>query len=95
MSAEEWIPIGLSCIMAIVAIITMYKNGKKDTTADAMQRAEMSANVKYIRDSIDDIKVENKTTRQELGDLKIKVTEIDQSVKSAHKRLDDYIKKGD
>ena len=60
MKVVEWVPIVLSCIMAIIAIITLARNGKKDTEADAMQRASMSADVKYIRDSIDDIKVENR-----------------------------------
>ena len=95
MKVVEWVPIVLSCIMAIIAIITLARNGKKDTEADAMQRASMSADVKYIRDSIDDIKVENRMTRQEVGDLTIKVAEIDQSVKFAHRRLDDIVKKGD
>ena len=92
MRAEVWIPIGLSFLMLIIAIITLSKNSKKDTAEDAMQRASMTADVKYIRDSIDDIKVENRMTRQEVGDLKIKVAEIDQSVKSAHRRLDDIMK---
>lgn len=88
----EWqaiIPIVLSCIMAIVAIVTLATNRKKDTQDDAIQRANLTADVKYIRNSIDDIKVENKTIQRDVGDLKIKVVEIEQSVKSAHKRLDD------
>ena len=92
MNWETILPIGLSCIMAIVAIVTLAKNSKKDTTDDAIQRASLAADVKYIRNSVDDIKVESKTTSKEVGDLKIKVIEIEQSVKSAHKRLDDMQK---
>lgn len=92
MKLEVWIPIALSCIMAIIAIVTLARNGRKDTSQEAEQRASMSADLKYIRGSIDDIKVENRVMRQDVGDLKVKVTEIDQSVKSAHKRLDDLQK---
>ena len=93
MNATVWIPIALSSVMAIVAIITLARNTKKDTSAEAESRAAMSANVKYIRDSIDEIKLDNKTIQKDVNDLKVKVGEIDQSVKSAHKRLDD-MKKG-
>ena len=92
MQLEVWIPIVLSCVMAIIALITLLRNTKKDTSAEAEQRAAVSADLKYIRSSVDDIKLDNKDMKREVGDLKIKVTEIDQSVKSAHKRLDDMQK---
>ena len=94
MQATVWIPIGLSCVMAIVAIITLARNTKKDTSSEAESRAALSANVKYIRESIDEIKVDNKSIQKDVGDLKVKVVEIEQSVKSAHKRLDDMKQKG-
>jgi hypothetical protein len=92
MEATVWIPIALSCVMAIIAIITLAKNSKKDTEKEAEARASMNADLKYIRSSVDDIKVENRVIQKDVGDLKIKVTEIEQSAKSAHKRLDDMQK---
>lgn len=92
LAPETWIPIGLSCLTALAAIITLAKNGKKDTAAEAIQRAKMTADIDYIRTSIDDIKLENKSIQRDLTDLKAKVVEIDQSTKSAHKRLDDLRK---
>ena len=92
MRPEVWIPIALSCIMAIIAIVTLAINRKKDTAEEAVQRASMTADVKYIRASIDDIKVENRVIQKDIGDLKVKVTEIESSTKSAHKRLDDMQK---
>lgn len=92
LAPETWIPIGLSCLTALAAIITLARNGKKDTAAEAIQRAKMTADIDYIRTSIDDIKLENKSIQRDLTDLKAKVVEIDQSAKSAHKRLDDLRK---
>ncbi len=89
MEATVWIPIVLSCIMAIVAIITLAKNTKKDSEKEVEQRASLTADIKYIRDSIDDIRVDNRKIQSDVGDLKLKVVEIEQGVKSAHKRLDD------
>ncbi|MCR5566212.1 MAG: hypothetical protein K6F61_05120 [Clostridiales bacterium] len=89
MEATVWIPIGLSCVMAIVAIITLAKNTKKDSDKEIEQRATMTADIKYIRDSMDTIKVDNRKIQSDVGDLKIKVIEIERDVRSAHKRLDD------
>ena len=89
MEATVWIPIVLSCIMAIVAIITLAKNTKKDNDKEIEQRANMTADIKYIRDSMDTIKVDNRKIQSDVGDLKIKVIEIERDVRSAHKRLDD------
>ena len=94
MELTVWIPIVLSCVMAIVAIITLAKNTKKESDKEIEQRATMTADLKYIRDSMDTIKVDNRTIQRDVGDLKVKVIEIDQSVKSAHKRLDDMQQKG-
>ena len=92
MQPEVLISIMLSSVMAIIAIVTLSKNTKKDTSAEAERQAAVAADLKYIRSSVDDIKLDNKDMKREVGDLKIKVTEIDQSVKSAHKRLDDLQK---
>ena len=92
MDAAVWIPIALSSVMAIVAIITLATNGKKSTEKEAEQRASLTADVKYIRGSIDEIKVENRVIQKDVGDLKIKIIEVEQGMKSAHKRLDDLQK---
>lgn len=92
MEATVWIPIALSCIMAIIAIITLAKNNRKDYEKESEQRASMTSDMKYIRSSIDEIKVDNRVIQKDVGDLKIKTVEIEQSVKSAHKRLDDLQK---
>ena len=94
MQAEAWIPIALSCVMAIIALITLARNSKKDTEHEAAERASMSADIKYIRGSIDEIKLENRAIRDDVGKLKTDVARIDMSVKNAHKRLDDMQLKG-
>jgi peptidoglycan hydrolase CwlO-like protein len=54
----------------------------------------MTADVRYIRQSIDEIKLENRAIQKDVTDLKTKVVEVEASVKSAHKRLDDMQQKG-
>jgi hypothetical protein len=93
MAPEVWIPIALSCVMAIVAIVTLAKNAKKDTQDDAVQKATLAADLKYIRDGVDDIKLDNRVIKEDIGKLQTKVARIEQSVESAHQRIDD-MKKG-
>ena len=53
MEATVWIPIALSCVMAIIAIITLAKNSKKDTEKEAEARASMNADLKYSAGLLD------------------------------------------
>lgn len=87
----------ISLVLAFCALLftalSFRRTQNQDTTETATARAMMTADVKYIRQSIDEIKLENKAIQRDIGDLKAKVVEIDQSTKSAHKRLDDLIRK--
>ena len=92
MVPEVWIPIALSCVMAIIALITLARNTRKDTSNEAEQRAAVAADLKYIRNSVDDIKLDNKDMKKEIGSLKEQIVRIDMRVESAHQRLDDMQK---
>ena len=92
MAPEVWIPIALSFVTAIVALVTLGKNSKKDTSNEAEQRAAVAADLKYIRNSVDDIKLDNKDMKKEIGSLKEQIVRIDMRVESAHQRLDDMQK---
>ena len=92
MAPEVWIPISISAAMLLIALLTLTRNSNKDRERDAEQRASMTADVKYIRSSVDDIKIENRVIRQDIGDLKTRVAEVDASAKHAHKRLDEMQK---
>ena len=93
MPTETIISLAVAVCALIFTALSFRRTQNQDTTETATQRATMTADIKYIRDSIDDIKVENKVIRQDIGDLKTKVVEIEASTKSAHKRLDDLNKK--
>ena len=61
----------------------------RDTSETASERATMTADIKYIRDSVDDIKVDNRVIKENIGELQTKVARVEQSVELAHKRIDD------
>ena len=95
MATETIISLVLAGCALLFTAMSFRRTQNQDTSETATQRATMTADIKYIRSSIDEIKIENKVIQKDVSDLKTKVVEIEQSTKSAHKRLDDMIKKGD
>lgn len=88
----------ISLVIAFAALLftalSFRRATNHDNSATATERATLTADVQYIRSSIDEIKVDNKVIQKDVSELKAKIVEVDQSAKSAHKRLDDILKKG-
>ena len=93
MSIEQIVAMCVPVIALVFTVMSFKRLAKKDTSDDASERATMSANISYIRSSIDEIKLDNRAIKQELTELQKTVAKVEQSVSSAHKRIDD-LKKG-
>ena len=83
------LPLFISGCALLFTALSFRRNANHDTSAAAIERATMTADIRYIRDSIDEIKLENKAIQKDLVDLTARVVEIEASTKSAHKRIDD------
>ena len=87
----------ISLVIAACALVFtalgFRRTANQDTSAAAADRATLTADLQYIRSGIDEIKVENRVIKTDIVDLKTKFVEIEQSTKSAHKRLDDLMRK--
>lgn len=86
----------ISLVVAVCALLftalSFRRTQNQDTSATAAERATMTADVRYIRSSIDEIKLENRGIRRDIGEIKTKLAETEASAKSAHKRIDDLQK---
>ena len=89
MDIKELFPYIVSAVSLLLAVLAYKRNDRQDTTADATERATLSADVRYIRSSVDEIKLENRAIKKDVDDLKTKVIEIETSTKSAHRRIDE------
>ena len=89
LSVETIVAIAVPMVALLFTALSFRRTEHQDTSAQATERATLSADVRYIRSSVDEIKLENKSIRQDVSDLTKKVVEIEASTKSAHKRLDD------
>jgi len=61
---------------------------RKDTASEASKEATLQTDMAYVKRGIDDMRVDIKLQGQQYNSLAESVIRIDESVKSAHKRID-------
>lgn len=93
MPVETIISLVIAFSALLFTALSFRRTANKDTSETASERATMTADIRYIRTSIDDIKVDNRVIKEDIGALQTKVARVEQSVENAHKRIDD-MKKG-
>ena len=81
MSAEVILSLCISGFALIFTAMSFRRTAFKDTSSDAKELATMNANIQYIRNAIDDIKLENRAIKKELDDLKARVIVVEQQLK--------------
>ncbi len=92
MPPETAISLAIALVALLFTALSFRRTSRRDVNETAEERATMTADIRYIRGSIDDIKVDNRVIKEDITQLKTKIVEVEQSVKSAHKRLDDLMK---
>lgn len=85
----------ISLAVAVGALLftaaSFKRTSHQDTSANATERANMTADIRYIRSSVDDIKLENKSIQQDIRRMSERLVVVEQSTKSAHNRIDELI----
>lgn len=71
------------------------KEEKNDVKADAKESAEIKAQLGYISKGVDDIRIDLKANEKQMKQLDQRVTRVEESNKSLHKRIDKIEDKGD
>ena len=92
MKWEIILPICISLAALVITALAFKRNETNDTAAHATEQATMSADIRYIRSSVDEIKLENRAIKKDLDAVKDRILVVEQSVASAHRRLDDALK---
>ena len=94
MPTEQVIALVISACALLFAGLTYKRNANKDTGAEATERATMTADIRYIRQSVDDIKLETKSTQKDVADIIKRMIIVEESLKTAHQRIDELMMKG-
>ena len=88
----QYLPVMISAAMFLISLAAFVRTNRQDTSAESAERAKMSADLSYIRQSLDDIRTENRITRSDVKNLEGRVAKVESSAASAHRRLDDMVK---
>jgi len=82
----------ISVVAAVSGIILGWtaraRETKKSISEEAGTGAVLRSDVEYIKRGIDDIRVDQRAMRQDMGELTERVTRVEESAKQAHKRID-------
>lgn len=86
----ETISIALACTVvgAVISYATFQRNKGHDIRADTREEADTKAKLDYISRGVDDIKLDNKQRDREMLKMNERLIRVEESVKSAHKRID-------
>lgn len=78
----------LTVLSVTIAIFTFYFKRKEETSSDSEWRGELKSDIRHIKNGVDELKRDNAETKEEMQDLRERVTLVEASAKSAHKRID-------
>ena len=85
---EKVIPWIIAGAGVILAALTWWRTRKKDVQQDAGANAGLRMDINYIKRGVDDIRIDQKCMREDVGKLSERVVRVEESCKSAHHRLD-------
>lgn len=96
MDAQTVALICLICTVlgAVIGVLTFSKNRDKDVKSDAAKNAIIETKLDSIGQSVDSIRIDFRASDQKWDNLSRTVIRIDESVKSAHNRIDNLEKVG-
>lgn len=94
--------VSIALIISVAGIVFTYLNyrrGAKETsykehereTSEIRERIEMNVKLDNISSTVTDIRTDIKSTVQRQNDMDIRMTKMEQSMKSLHHRLDEHI----
>ena len=83
----------LSTVCAIAfGYLAFLRGRKQDDNADGKAVGTILTELGYIKGGIDDLKAEQRQQREINTELVTRLTVVEESVKSAHKRIDEWKK---
>jgi hypothetical protein len=83
----EWGAI-IAAAAGISGIVLGWLGRSRTVRQDGAADGELRASVNYIRQAVDDMRVEIRLMRQDYADLVERVARVEESAKSAHRRID-------
>lgn len=74
-------------------VFTMHINAKKEVRRDIEHTTSVREEIKYISKGIEDIKFDTRSLAASLTNMNERLTRAEESIKSAHAKIDEISKK--
>lgn len=88
----DYIKDAIPILAMLISALALYRNIKGDTRQDGATASEVLVKIELMQDDLKeikaDIKAEIRTIKDDVEDLKERVIVVEQSTKSAHRRID-------
>ena len=78
----------ISVLSLLIAALALYRNVKGDTKTDAGQMMEVIVKLETINENVKEVKADMKDVKSDVEKMKERLIVVEQSAKSAHKRID-------
>ena len=78
----------ISVLSFLVAAFALGRNLKGDAKADGGQMMEVIVKLETINENVKEVKADMKDVKTDIDRIKERLIVVEQSVKSAHKRID-------
>lgn len=72
----------------IISYFTFHGNRDKDLISDARDNAKISAKLDHISGAVDSMRIDSRATDKHIATMNERVIRVEESTKSAHKRID-------
>ena len=92
MPTETIISLGVAIAALLFTAFSFRRLKFQDTSTSAREIANMTADIRYIRSSVDDIKLEYKAIQRDISEIRERVVAVESSAKQAHHRIDELTK---
>lgn len=85
------ISIVISALACTVSALALIRNSKADTKKDAGQMTEIIVKLNVIDENVKEVKSDMKDNRADVDKVKERLIIVEESTKSAHKRIDGLV----
>lgn len=86
-------PIEIKDLMTVIALLisaaALWRNLRGDTRQDQSEMTTVIVKLETINENVKEVKTDIKDVKTDMERMKERLTVVEQSVKSAHKRIDD------
>lgn len=75
----------------LMVVVSWRRTSRQDTSSSAAMDEQTRTDMHYLMRGVDDIRVDIRALRSEISDIDRRVVAVNESVKSAHKRIDEHL----